>query len=170
VQVQATKYNHGIRELFAGDNRMIDRLGATRLGVWMIKHIVAPAQRLLYRASGGRMFTSTGAGREVLLLTTRGRLTGKDRTTPLYYLRDGNRIIICNVNPGFERTNPWVANLRAHPIAKLQIGPEIAEYHAREATEAESDFYWPRLINIWPAYNSHFEKSHQRAIFVLERR
>lgn len=170
MQVQATKYNHSIRELFAGGNRVIDRLGATRLGVWVIKHIVAPTQRLLYRASGGRIFTSSGAGREVLLLTTKGRLTGKDRTTPLYYLRDGDRIIICNVNPGFERTNPWVINLRAHPIAKLQIGSEIAEYHAREATEAESDFYWPRLVDIWPAYKLHFEKSHQRAIFVLERR
>jgi len=149
---------------------MIDRLGATRLGVWMIKHIVAPTQRFLYRVSGGRWFTSTGAGREVLLLTTRGRLTGKERTTPLYYLRDGERIIICNVNPGFERTNPWVLNLRAHPTARLQIGPEIAEYHAREASEAESEHYWPRLVNLWPAYEAHYQKSHRRAIFILERR
>jgi deazaflavin-dependent oxidoreductase (nitroreductase family) len=148
---------------------VIDRLGATRLGVWVIKNVVSRAQRLLYRASGGRAFTTAGAGREVLLLTTRGRLTGKDRTTPVYYLRDGNRIIICNVNPGFERTNPWVTNLRAHPIARLQIGPELADYHAREATEAEISLYWPRLISIWPAYDSHFEKSQQRAIFVLER-
>ncbi len=148
---------------------MIDRLGATRLGVWVIKYIVSPAQRLLYRVTGGRAFTTGGAGRDVLLLTTRGRLTGKDRTIPVYYLRDGNRIVICNVNPGFERTNPWVTNLRAHPIARLQIGPELAEYHAREATEAEISLYWPRLLSIWPAYGSFFEKSHQRAIFVLER-
>jgi deazaflavin-dependent oxidoreductase (nitroreductase family) len=148
---------------------MFNRLGATRLGVWSIKHIIAPIHRLLYRASGGRIFSSFGADTGVLLLTTRGRLTGKERTTPLYYLRDGNRIIICNVNPGFERTNPWVINLRAHPIARLQIGPDIGEYHAREATQAEIEAYWPRLINLWPAYASHFEKSHQRAIFVLER-
>lgn len=148
---------------------MIDRLGATRLGVWVIKHIVSPAQRLLYRITGGRAFTTGGVGRGVLLLTTRGRLTGKDRTIPVYYLRDENRIVICNVNPGFERTNPWVTNLRAHPIARLQIGPELAEYHAREATEAEISLYWSRLQNIWPAYGAHFEKSHQRAIFVLER-
>ena len=148
---------------------MIDRLGATRLGVRVIKQIASPAQRLLYHVTGGRAFTAVGAGRVVLLLTTRGRLTGKDRTIPVYYLRDGNRIVICNVNPGFERTNPWVTNLRAHPIARLQIGPELAEYHAREATEAENSLYWPRLLGIWPAYGSHFEKSHQRAIFVLER-
>lgn len=148
---------------------MIDRLGGTRLGVWIIKFIVSPTQRFLYRATGGRAFTTAGKGKNVLLLTTRGRLTGKDRTTPVYYLRDGSRIILCNVNPGFERTNPWVINLRAHPIARLQIGPELAEYRAYEATDAEISTYWPRLLNIWPAYASHFETSHQRAIFVLER-
>ena len=148
---------------------MIDRIGATHFGVWMIKHIVSPTQRLLYQVTNGRAFTSAGAGRDVLLLTTKGRLTGKDRTTPVYYLRDGNRIIICNVNPGFERTNPWVENLRAHPIAKLQIKSEIADYHAREATEPEISLYWQSLISIWSAYEVYFAKSHQRAIFVLER-
>ena len=148
---------------------MIDRLGATCLGVSMIKHIISPTQRFLYRVTGGRVFSTAGAGRKVLLLTTRGRLTGKDRTIPVYYLRDGHRIVICNVNPGFERTNPWVTNLRAHPIARLQIGAEVAEYHAREATEPEIGLYWSQLLSIWPAYGTHYEKSHQRAVFVLER-
>ncbi len=148
---------------------MIDRLGGKRVGVWVIKHIVSPVQRFLYRVTRGRAFTTGGAGRDVLLLTTRGRRTGKDRTIPVFYLRDGNRIVICNVNPGFERTNPWVTNLRAHPIARLQIGSELGEYHAREATAAEIDLLWPRLLHMWPAYGSHFEKSHQRAVFLLER-
>ncbi len=149
---------------------MMDRLGATRLGVWVIKHIISPTQRLLYHATGGRALITGGAGRNVLLLTTRGRLTGKDRTIPVYYLRDSNCIIICNVNPGFERTNPWVTNLRAYPIARLQIGREVAKYHAREATDAEISTYWRRLLRLWPAYGSHYEKSHQRAVFVLEQK
>ena len=130
---------------------------------------ISPTQRFLYRATGGKAFTTGGVGRDVLLLTTRGRRTGKDRTTPVYYLRDEDRIIVCNVNPGFERTNPWVINLRAHPIAKVQIGPEITECRAREVTDTEIEVYWAQLLRIWPAYGSHFEKSHQRAIFVLER-
>lgn len=147
---------------------MIDRVGATPLGVWVIKHVVSPVQRFLYRATGGKAFTTAGSGRQVLLLTTKGRLSGADRTTPLYYLRDGERVVICNVNPGSERTNPWVTNLRAHPAAKLQIGPAVREYHAREATGPEIDIYWPGLVRIWPAYASHFARSHKRAIFVLE--
>ncbi len=148
---------------------MIDRFGATYLGVWVIKFILSPIQRVLYRVTGGKAFTTVGKQKDVLLLTTKGRRTGQDRTIPIYYLRDQERIIICNVNPGFERTNPWVINLRAHPIARLQIGSQIAEYRAHEATEIEINLYWSQLLNIWPAYASHFEKSHQRAIFVLER-
>src|SRR5512143_1769977 len=148
---------------------MMDRVGATRLGVWIIKRIVSPVQRFLYRATRGAAFTTTGRGKNVLLLPPKGRLTGKTRTTPVYYLRDGDSIVICNVNPGFERVNPWVLNLRGHSIAKVQIGREVAEYHAREATDPELQKYWPQLLELWPAYGEFFERSGQRAVFVLER-
>lgn len=148
---------------------MIDRLGATRAGVWAIKHLVSPLQRWVYRSSKGRVFSSVGSGRKVLLLTTKGRRTGRDRTTPIFYLRDGESVVICNVNPGFERTNPWVINLRANPVAQLQIGQDIGQYRAREATEAEIGHLWPRLIEIWPTYQAHYERSGRRAVFILER-
>ena len=147
---------------------MINHLGATRIGVWAIKHLVSPLQRRIYRGTGGRVFSAVSAGRNVLLLTTKGRRTGQDRTVPVFYLRDGNAIVICNVNPGFERTNPWVINLRAHPVAQLQIGRDSGNYQAREATNAEIERLWPRLIELWPAYQAHYERSGQRAIFILE--
>jgi deazaflavin-dependent oxidoreductase (nitroreductase family) len=148
---------------------MIDRLGATRVGVWAIKHLLSPLQRWVYRGSKGKIFSTIGSGRKVLLLTTKGRRTGRDRTTPVFYLRDGESVVICNVNPGFERTNPWVINLRANPVAQLQIGQDIDQYQAREATDAEIKRLWPRLIEIWPTYQVHYEHSGRRAIFILER-
>ena len=111
---------------------MFKHLSATRLDALVIKHIIAPVDRFLYRPSGDRIFPSSGADRGVLLLTMRGRLNGKEQTTPLYYLRVGSRIIVCNVNPVFERANPWGINLGAYPIARLQIGPETGEYNARD--------------------------------------
>jgi hypothetical protein len=50
--------------------------------------------------------------------------------------------------PGFERTNPWTLNLRAHPLVRVQIGREVRIYLAREATEEELGRYWPRLVEI----------------------
>lgn len=148
---------------------MIYQIGATRIGVWGIKHLVSPLQRWVYRSSGGKALTSIGSGRDVLLLTTVGRRTGKDRTTPVFYLREGDAVVICNVRPEFERINPWVINLRSHPVAQLQIGQDKAEYKAREATAVEINRLWPRLIELWPAFKAHYENGGHRTIFILER-
>jgi len=147
---------------------VIQRLGSTRPGVWTIKHVVSPLDRRLYRLTDGRFSTSGRAEAPVLLLTTTGRKTGKQRTIPVFYLADGDRVILCNVNPGFERPNPWTLNLRANPIAQLQIGSERRAYQAREASAEEIEHYWPLLTGMWPAYQQHFARSGQRSIFVME--
>lgn len=148
---------------------MIYQLGAMRGGVWAIKHIVSPLQRWIYQRSKGRALSSIGPGRNVLLLTTKGRRSGKDRTIPVFYLRDGETVVICNVRPKHELTNPWVINLRHHPIAQLQIGQQTAHYVAREATEDEINHYWPQLIKLWPAYKVHYENGGRISIFILVR-
>jgi deazaflavin-dependent oxidoreductase (nitroreductase family) len=147
---------------------MLKRLGSTRAGVWVIKHLVSPLDRRLYRWTNGGFLTSGRPLAPTLLLTTTGRKTGKQRTTPVFYLRDGDRVILCNVNPGFERPNPWTLNIRANPVIQAQIGSETKRYRAREATHEEVALYWPQLIQMWPAYQRHFEASGQRSIFVLE--
>ncbi len=148
---------------------MINRFGATRFGVWVIKHVISPFQRWIFRTTGGRFLSNVGFSRKVLLLTTKGSRTGKDRTVPVFYLRDGKDIVICNVTPEFERTNPWVINLRSDPIAQIQIGSDTALYHAREATNAEIESLWPQLVKLWPAYQVHFERGGRRTIFMLRR-
>jgi deazaflavin-dependent oxidoreductase (nitroreductase family) len=145
---------------------LAQRLGGTRLGVRAIGRIVSPLQRQLYCRSGGRL-SLTGRA-PVLLLTTTGRRTGKARTVPLLYLRDGDRLVICNVNPGFERPNPWVVNLRAQPHARVQIGRGTASMSARPASDDELDRYWPQLTKVWPAYQAFYDKGGKRSVFVLE--
>ena len=146
----------------------LHRLGASRLGVWAIKHLVAPLDRRIFRWSGGRVTATGRLMGPVLLLTTTGRRTGKPHTTPVFYLHDGDRLVICNVNPGFERPNPWPLNLLATHMARVQIGREVAPYRAREATPAEVERYWPQLVQRWPAYQAHYTRSGERSIFVLE--
>ena len=141
------------------------RLGGTRLGVLAIGRIVSPLQRKLYRRTGGRL-SLTGRA-PVLLLTTTGRRSGKARTVPLLYIRDGDRLVICNVNPGFERPNPWILNLRAEPHAQVQIGRHTISVRARMASGQELDRYWPQLTKIWPAYQAFYGKGGQRSVFVL---
>ena len=91
---------------------LLRRLGATRLGTWVIKHIVSPLDRWLYQATLGRRVAMGRPLGPLLLLTTTGRRSGKERTTPVFYPRDGERLVVCNVNPGFERPNPWTLKRR----------------------------------------------------------
>lgn len=104
----------------------------------------------------------------MLLLTTTGRRTGKLHTTPVFYVPDAERLVICSVNPSFDHASPWTLNLRAQPVARIQVGHTVATYHAREANSEEIDRYWPRLVEIWPAYQAHYADGGQRALFVLE--
>jgi deazaflavin-dependent oxidoreductase (nitroreductase family) len=145
---------------------LAQRLGGTRLGVLAIGRVVSPLQRQLYRRTGGRL-SLTGRA-PVLLLTTTGRRTGKARTVPLLYIRDGDHLVICNVNPGFERPNPWTLNLRAEPHAQVQIGRDTARMRAHAASEDELDRYWPQLTQMWPAYQAFYDKGGNRSVFVLE--
>jgi len=57
------------------------RFGATSPGVWVIKYLVSPLQRWMYCLTGGAGFAKQGVDHGVLLLTTRGQRTGKERTT-----------------------------------------------------------------------------------------
>lgn len=141
-------------------------VGGSRLGVWLVGHVVSPLQRWLYRTSNGRL-SLTGRA-PVLLLTTTGRRSGKPRTVPVFYLRDGERVILCNVTPPYERTNPWTLNLRADPLASVQIREQVLRCHARETSDNELAAYWPALTEIWPAYQRFFDAGGRRSVFVLE--
>jgi F420H(2)-dependent quinone reductase len=146
----------------------VRRVGGTALGVWVIKHIFSPLDRRLYRWTGGR---GIGLGRPLaprLLLTTTGRRTGLERTVPIFYLRDGDRLVVCNVNSGFEHGNPWKLSLLANPAASVQLGSTRRTYHVREAMAEEIVRYWALLVRIWPAYQAFYERGGERTLFVLE--
>ncbi|HEV8456351.1 MAG TPA: nitroreductase/quinone reductase family protein, partial [Gemmatimonadales bacterium] len=71
-------------------------------------------------------------------------------------------------HPGGERANPWPLNLRAHPLARVQLGAQVRTYRARAATEAELERYWPQLLRVWPAYERFYRQGGRRSVFVLD--
>ncbi|CAN5776695.1 hypothetical protein BH09ACT7_BH09ACT7_41990 [soil metagenome] len=142
-------------------------IGASPLAVWTIKHLVSPAQRWAYRITGGRVFRWGRLNRSILLLTTTGRRSGQRRTIPVFFLRDHDGFVVCNVRPVAERTNPWVLNLRAHPVATVQVGRDVIACRAREISGSEVERYWSQLTSLWPAYGQHYARSGERAVFVL---
>ena len=147
---------------------LLDRIGATRAGTWAIAHVVSPLQQWLLVATGGRV--SLTGKRPVLWLTTTGRRSGQPRTIPLFFLREGDDLVVCNVRPPWERPNPWPLNVRANPDVSVRIGGVNEQRVAKEARGQEVERYWPLLVKMWPAYGRFFTDTHERAIFVLQRR
>jgi deazaflavin-dependent oxidoreductase (nitroreductase family) len=76
----------------------------------------------LYRKLNGRFVNQATGGVPELLLTTRGRRSGKPRTVPLGHLRDGEVVIVAGTNGGLPAFPSWIYNLRADPEAEVQRG------------------------------------------------
>jgi deazaflavin-dependent oxidoreductase (nitroreductase family) len=132
---------------------------------------MAPVDRALYRLSGGRVTILGPQGRampETCLLTTTGRRSGKPRTTPVMFLREGESIVVTSESFGQDRPAAWPLNLAANPAATVRIGADTLERRARPASEAEVARLWPRFVALWPAHASYRERSGVLKMFVLE--
>ena len=66
----------------------------------------------LYRFSGGRLLGRL-VGMEVLILNTRGRRSGQERSTCLTTFREGGAFVVIGSFLGEPRDPGWVHNLRA---------------------------------------------------------
>lgn len=131
---------------------------------------LAPLDTRLYRLSGGRFGVTGPAGvaYPTLLLTTIGRRSGQERTTPVMYLKDGDRFVITSESFGQKRPAAWPLNLESNPAATVQVGRRKVGVLAHPASESEADLYWPRFVETWPAHESYRRRSGVRKTFLLE--
>jgi deazaflavin-dependent oxidoreductase (nitroreductase family) len=114
--------------------------------------------RGIYSASGGR----TGkriAGMPVLLLTTVGRRSGKQRTVPLTYFEEGETIVLVASYGGRPHHPAWFENLLAHPDVDVRIGNDVRRMTARRATPEERARLWPRIVETYDGYRAYQEKT-----------
>src|SRR5215475_6794182 len=147
--------------------RAVQRVGRVRSFTFVIRYAGSKLDRVLYRTSGGRI-TLTGPSLPTMLLTTRGRKTGKPRTTPVFYVRDGRNLVAACENFGLAAPASWPGNLRADPLATIQIGSTVASYRARPATKEEIDRAMPQLLSVWPAHDTYLRRTGTRYVFVFE--
>ncbi len=109
-----------------------------------------------------------GSELPMMLLTTTGRRTGKQRTVPVNYVRDGSNVVAVCENFGLNTASSWPYNLLADSRARLEIKGVCAGYLARAATEDEVDRNMPKLVAMWPAHDSYVKRSGTRKVFVFE--
>ena len=123
-----------------------------------------------YRETGGEVGHIWREGSTVLLLTTTGRTSGKLRTIPLIYAKDGDRYVIVASKGGAPEHPGWYRNLEQNPDVELQVEAEVLKARARTVSGQEREDLWLKANEVWPHYAEYAEKTDREIpVVVLER-
>jgi deazaflavin-dependent oxidoreductase (nitroreductase family) len=124
----------------------------------------------LYRLSGGRVGGKVGRA-PVLLLTTTGRRSGQQRTAPVLYLKDGERLVVIGSNAGNAKAPAWSLNLKSNPDAEVEVGRDHSLVRARVTEGEERAELWRKMNAQYAGFDAYdANTSRDIAVFVLEPR
>jgi deazaflavin-dependent oxidoreductase (nitroreductase family) len=109
-------------------------------------------------------------GSPILLLTTTGRNSGKESTTPLIFGLDGENPVIVASKGGAPAHPGWYRNLAKTREVGVQIKGERFRARARDAQGEERERLWTMMNGIWPHYDEYQTKTEREIpVVVLER-
>ena len=109
-------------------------------------------------------------GSTILLLTTTGRNSGNESTTPLIFGLDGDNPVIVASKGGAREHPGWYRNLSKTREVGVQIKGDTFRARARDAQGEERDRLWTMMNGIWPHYDEYQTKTDREIpVVVLER-
>ena len=124
-----------------------------------------------YRETGGELGHDWKEGSSVLLLTTKGRKSGEERTTPLIYGAAGDDYAIVASNGGSDAPPAWFVNLQADPHCEVQVLDDVFAARARTASAEERPQLWRTMVGEWPHYEDYQQRTDREIpVVVLQRR
>jgi F420H(2)-dependent quinone reductase len=139
------------------------------IGAFLTNRVVTVVHRGVYRATGGRGPLARALGMDMILVTTRGRRSGRVRTVPLGALRDGQAWVVIGSNSGKAETPGWVHNLRADGDVEVTHRDRRARFVAHEASTDEAARLWPLVGAAYQGYLLYRERAPRTVpLFVLE--
>jgi deazaflavin-dependent oxidoreductase (nitroreductase family) len=127
-------------------------------------------------------------GAPSLLLTTRGRKSGRLRRTALYYGKypdDPRATVDADADPGGRREQRrdrfvvvasnggarehphWYRNIDADPAVHVQVGPDHYDGRARTATGEERARLWALMTGVYRTYDSYQRKTKREIPVVV---
>lgn len=118
-----------------------------------------------FRANHGKV-GGPFEGAPLLLLHSVGARSGAARINPMMYLPDGERYLVFASYAGADTNPAWYHNLRANPLARVEVGDEVVEVRAEELPREERDTYWARQAELYPGF-ADYERRTSRVIPVL---
>jgi deazaflavin-dependent oxidoreductase (nitroreductase family) len=120
----------------------------------------------VYRETGGERGYHW-RGTTILLLTTRGRRSGEQRTTPLIHRTDGDRYVIVASKGGAPEHPGWFENLQAEPDAEIEVESQHIPVTTSVAEGEERARLWLLMNEDWPAYDEYQAKTDREIPVVI---
>ena len=123
-----------------------------------------------FRAKGGEV--SAPVAKPLLLLTTTGAKSGKQRINPVAYFQDGDRLVIIASKGGAPSNPEWYYNLLANPIVTVEMGSG-EQFQARAipvTDEAERARLYAKMVERNPGFAEYERKTMRKIpVVILER-
>jgi deazaflavin-dependent oxidoreductase (nitroreductase family) len=107
-----------------------------------------------FRANGGAV-GGTWEGRDLLLLTTTGRKSGRAHTTPMVYTREGERLLVYASKGGAPSHPDWYLNLVADPHVVVEAGSERYDAIATPLEGEERDREFAQQVERRPQFGEY---------------
>ncbi|TMB96673.1 MAG: nitroreductase family deazaflavin-dependent oxidoreductase [Chloroflexi bacterium] len=115
-----------------------------------------PLHVRLYRALGGRLVGHLAqGGMPVLLLTTIGRSTRRERTRPIGFVPDGESWLVVGSNGALPRDPGWISNIRAHPSVFVELGRGRLAAHAAILQGPERERAWRTVASRYRFFETY---------------
>lgn len=139
--------------------------GSSKLGTWTIINLGSHLDKWLIKVSGGRLNTTFLW--PCLVLTTKGAKTGRPRTTPLLYIRDGDDLVLIASKGGNPSHPSWYLNLKANPEVEVFLDGETKRYIAKDAEGEERERLWQKAVKLYSGYEKYRKRAGARKIPVV---
>jgi deazaflavin-dependent oxidoreductase (nitroreductase family) len=126
----------------------------------------------VYRETDGERGYDWKRGTTILLLTTKGRRSGEERTTPLIHRTDDGRFVVVASRGGAPDHPNWFKNIEANPDdVEIQVKGEQMPVRPSVAQGDERDRLWEAMNEVWPDYDAYQERTDREIpVVVLEPR
>jgi deazaflavin-dependent oxidoreductase (nitroreductase family) len=111
-----------------------------------------------FRAKAGQL-GGNWEGRDLLLLTTTGRKSGRRHTTPIVFSRDGDRLLVYASKGGAPSHPDWYLNLVADPRVTVEVGSERFDATATPLEGEERDRYFAEQADRIPVFAEYQAKT-----------
>jgi deazaflavin-dependent oxidoreductase (nitroreductase family) len=151
--------------------KLMRRFASSGPGSWLFARVAHHIDRPVFKLSKGRKtFGSMLTGLPIVMLTTTGAKSGKQRTVPVLGIPADGGVAVIASNFGQHNNPGWFYNLRANPEGELAVDGTRRHFRAVEATGERRAAIWQEGLRVYPGWTQYEKRAAHREIvvFVLE--